>query len=237
MLIVSIPKSASTSLMDTFGKLHALPTRQIELTAHNTPDDYKSMSYIHPDVKTLTREDVQLFSRDDFLYKQHIVPTDHNLRLLKNLKKVVLLRNPYDIILAYRRGSQKGIHGKKMDFDKHESEGEWLQKAEKNRLLFEIKDFYEKWHAVSDQNTLLVKYRDLIENSQKTINSIEHFWDLPVTHKPISLSRKRYSHHSLIRQGIVNVSKQAMRWMIKNGYYERVKSVHNHIRSRGIHWI
>jgi len=237
MLIVSIPKSASTSLMDTFGKLHALPTRQIDLTSHETPDDFRSMSYIHPDVKTLTCEDVQLFSREDFLYKQHIVPTDNNLRLLKNLKKVVLLRNPYDIILAYRRGILKGIHGKKMDFEKRESEGEWLQRAEKNRLLFEIKSFYKKWHSVSDHNTLLIEYRDLMENPQKIINSMEQFWNLPVTDESFSLSKKRYSQRSLFQQRIANVKSQGMRWVLKNGYYERAKSVHNYLRSRGIRWI
>ena len=237
MLIVSIPKSASTSLMDTFGKLHALPTRQLELEGHVTPKDYQSMSYIHPDTKLLSTEDVAYFSQPDFLYKQHIVPTDENIRKLKALKKVVLLRNPYDIILAYRRGTLKGIHGKKMDFDKSESEGEWLEKAEKSGLLLELKHFERAWRDAVDEHTLLIEYQDLMKETHKIINRIERFWNLPVTSKPVKLSKKRYSHHSFIKQGIANTRKQGMQWIIKHGYYERAKSVHNYLRAKGVRWV
>lgn len=237
MLIVSIPKSASTSLMDTFGKLHALPTQQLELDGHVIPKEYRSMSCIHPDTKVLTDEDVSCFSRKDFLYKQHIVPTEGNLKKLKTLKKVVLLRNPYDIILAYRRGTLSGIHGKKMDFDKNESEGVWLEKAEKSGLLRELKNFYDGWRRAADDNTLLLEYRDLMKKSQQAINRIERFWNLPVTHKPISLSKKRYSHHSLLKQEMAKARKHSMQWIIKHGYYERAKSVHNYLRTKGVSWV
>jgi hypothetical protein len=223
--------------MDTFGKLHALPTRQLELEGHVTPKDYQSMSLIHPDTKSLSVEDVAYFSQADFLYKQHIVPTDENVQKLKALKKVVLLRNPYDIILAYRRGTLKGIHGKKIDFDKSESEGEWLEKADKSGLLLELKNFESAWRDAADEHTLLIEYQELMKEPQKNINRIEQFWNLPITSKPIKLSKKRYSHHSPIKQTIAKTRKQGMRWIIKHGYYERAKRFHNYLRANGVKWI
>jgi hypothetical protein len=234
MLIISIPKSASTSLLDTFGKLHALPTRQLELPDHENSDSFLCLSGIHQDTLELKTEDLSILLQQDRLYKQHIVPSENNLNLLKDIKKVVLLRNPYDVVLAYRRGIQKGIHGKKLNFNGSETEGEWLEKAEKNRLLQEVKFFYSQWKNHQDGNTLLIEYHQLISDPKKVINLIEKFWNLPITLKNIRLSRKRYSHYTGIKYNIIQIRQRMMRWILKNGHYEQAKKLHNFLRKKGI---
>lgn len=92
--------------------------------------------------RQLHQENLDVFLRKDRLYKQHILPSLQNLALLKNTKKVVLLRNPYDIILAYRRGIIRSIHGEKKGFDSNLSEVEWIETANRNGLLKVLSWFY-----------------------------------------------------------------------------------------------
>jgi len=239
MLIVSIPKSASTSLLDTFGKLHALPSQQLTFKHYEKSDLFPLLGKYHPDAKLLGSSELHEFALDDKLYKQHVLPTADNLSLLKNIKKVVLLRNPYDIVLAYRRAELKSIHGKKSEFEGKVTEGEWLQAAENNGLLNELKKFNNKWIKEAEKNSdvLIIHYRELTKDTHKVINKMEAFYNLPVTTKKIALSKKRYSRHSFLKQAHSNLRSNLMKLVIRYHVYERLKGWQAYLRNHGISWV
>lgn len=54
MLIVAIPKSASTSLMFTMAKLHHIPAEQPGYPDLNTPDEFRNLGDYHDDIVDLT---------------------------------------------------------------------------------------------------------------------------------------------------------------------------------------
>lgn len=237
MLIISIPKSASTSLLDTFGRLHALPSRQLDFK-NNPPDErFPLLGNYHNDTCKLSKVDLSILNDKKKLYKQHILPTEQHLALLKHVKKVVLLRNPYDILLSYRRGTIKGIHREKNGFKISLTEGEWVEKAERNGFLTELRNFYNGWIHNEDDYTLVLKYQELTSEPQKTINEIEKFYGLPVTKRKINLSKKRYSRHPKIIEINRNYRRHLMRLITKYNYYEPLKNCQTYLRKHGIKWV
>lgn len=237
MLIISIPKSASTSLLDTFGKLHALPSRQLDFKNRSSDADFPLLGNLHNDTCKLRNEDFSVFKDQHMLYKQHILPTEEHVKVLKNIKKVVLLRNPYDILLSYRRATVKGIHPEKNGMHSSLSEGEWIEKAESNGFFDEIKNFHQGWMQQQDENTLILRYKELVNNPHQSINKIEAFFDLPITKRKIVLSKKRYSHHSKLIDSLNNVRRDLMRFITKNNIYEPLKNFQTYLRNHGIKWI
>ncbi|MEK6478627.1 sulfotransferase domain-containing protein [Catalinimonas sp. 4WD22] len=237
MLIISIPKSASTSLLDTFGKLHALPSRQLDFKNNQADERFPQLSRYHNDACKLSRGDLSILMDNRKLYKQHILPTEQHVALLKNVKKVILLRNPYDILLSYRRGTIKGIHREKNGFKVSFTEGEWVEKAERNGFLDELRNFYDGWAQHEDEHTLLLGYKELTHEPQKTINEIEKFYGLPVTKRKINLSKKRYSRHPKIIEIHRNFRRKLMRFIAKHNYYEPLKNCQTYLRNHGIKWV
>ncbi len=242
MLIISIPKSASTSLLDTFGKLHLLPSRQASLKNGSKSEEFPILSSYHPDTRQLLKAHIDTFAKADVLYKQHILPTTHNIALLKNIKKVVLLRNPYDVLLAYHRGiSYHKVIKKDMYHEAIQEEilsaGEWIEASQKNGFMKELRNFYEEWLQEEGEQTLVLHYKELIDDPQKAINQMEDFFGMPVTTKKIKLSKKRYSHHSGVKRIVLNFRTRILSYVIENNYYERLKSLQTYLRKRGIKWI
>lgn len=237
MLIISIPKSASTSLLNTFGKLHALPSRQLDFKHNRPTGKFPMLSRYHNDTCQLSKKELSIFQHDNKLYKQHILPTEQHVSLLKHVKKVVLLRNPYDILLSYRRGTIKGIHREKNQFKTDFSEGEWIEKALQNGFMEELQEFYEGWAGQEDENTLLISYKELVRDPHKAINKMERFFGLPLTRKRIKLSKKRYSRHSGIIDIQLRIRRKLMRLITKHNFYEPLKGIQNYLRNHGIGWI
>ena len=92
MIIVAIPKSASTSLMLTLGKYHGLEAKQdFSLSENDNPEHCQVLFNLHSDVRELSEEDVARMSDPEKIFKQHIFPSPNNLRLLERVKKVVML--------------------------------------------------------------------------------------------------------------------------------------------------
>lgn len=237
MLIISIPKSASTSLLDTFGKLHALPSRQLDFKSNQADERFPLLGSYHNDTCKLSKEDISIFLNKKKLYKQHILPTEQHLKLLRTTKKVVLLRNPYDILLSYRRGTLKNIHGEKNGFKISFTEGEWIEAAQKNGFLEELRQFYNGWAQHNDEYTLLLGYKELVKEPLRSINKIEKFYELPLTKRKITLSRKRYSRHSKIVDINSAFRRKLMRLIAKNNIYEPLKGCQTYLREHGIKWV
>lgn len=190
MLIIAIPKSASTSLMTTLRRLHNIESKQIIFPNNPFPNNCKYLYNFHSDVRELDEKQVALFRSKKTLYKQHIFPSQNNLKRLKTLKKVILLRTPRDVVKAYYRAEKQYIHNIRTDFQNLRTPDEWIEQAKKLGLLSDLKQYY-MWRR--QDNVKIVYYRDLISYPKKVINKIESFYDLPITRKNISLDEKRYS--------------------------------------------
>jgi len=194
MLIVAIPKSASTSLMKTLGCLHNVPSYQITCKEFPCPST-KILHHYHSDIRELNCDFVAQFSNDQAIYKQHIAPTVNNLKLTRGFRKIILLRNPEQVVEAYYRAELRKIHKARQEFVGCTTIREWKQAAQQNGLLNDLFWFKKKWIEESEKNSnmnLLIDYSDLVFSPKKTINMIEEYLELPISSN-VNLLREKYS--------------------------------------------
>ncbi|WP_067148355.1 sulfotransferase domain-containing protein [Pseudotamlana agarivorans] len=202
MLIVAIPKSASSSLLTTLGKLHNLVAFQdFSFRNQSTPIMSNVVHTVHSDIRELTRTDVDRFCRDDVFYKQHIFPSENNLNLLKDRKKVILLRDSSEILLAYKRGAKEAHNGLPEGYSVKLSNKVFLEKAKRDGFNDDLEFFKNKWlESMDPRNTLVIYYKDYINNTNKVINEIEHFFNLTISNEKIIPVKARYSRVSSLRK-------------------------------------
>ena len=129
MLMIAIPKSASTTIMKTIGVIHKFKYTQEKFSDLSRPKDFKSIYGYHSDIRELTPMLVRKFNEKNLVYKQHVLPTENNIKLLAEVKKVILLRDPNDIIRSYKRSVMKHLGEPMEDFVECTSETSWLEKA------------------------------------------------------------------------------------------------------------
>lgn len=215
MLIIAIPKSASTSLLKTLGKIHKLETTQSnEFKENPVPESTEILHKYHTDVREVSQENVLDFQSKSIIYKQHIYPSKNNLAQLASTKKIILLRNTKDVILAYKRGIEKKVHNKVEGFSENMEEDEWLECAKGIGLSSDLNSFYTIWKNIDDELTLVVHYEELIKNTSKEINRIENFLGLKRTKKKIKLSKKRYTRQNSFKIAISNLILKFKRFVV-----------------------
>ena len=198
MLIVAIPKSASTSLMKTLGDLHGYRAKQISFRTAPVPSEMNLLYKYHSDMREISREQAETFGIHDRIYKQHLPPTENNLAKLQPIKKVILLRNIDHIVEAYFRAEKKGIHEHRNEFQSCETIEEWKTKAKDIGLTDDLERFRTRWireAEIAPDNNLMRTYKNLVEKSKAVVNRIETFYKLPVSRR-VRLSKKRYSGYS-----------------------------------------
>lgn len=195
MLIVAIPKSASTSLMKTMGILHGLPAQQKFFKDAPVPATTKLLHSYHSDIREFNSEQADAFGDNSQFFKQHVPPTDNNLELVRGQKKVILLRDPKEIIEAYYRASKKKIHLERDEFKNCTTVDEWHQVAKENGLIDDLQWFYDRWKSEAQEyaeENLIIDYSSLIDNPKFVINEIEKFFNLDIS-ESVSLSKERFS--------------------------------------------
>ncbi len=197
MLIVAIPKSASTSLMFTIAQLHQLPAKQPGYSDLNTPNEFKQLSNYHYDIVDLTPSVVKDLSKPNCIYKQHFPPTENNIALLKQQKTVLLLRKPAQVLDAYYRAIKTFSIENSVGFKRSLGKAGWLTYISESGLEREIELFYRGWEEFAHENIWTVHFKDLISNPVATINTVERFWNLPITPGPFSLMKMRYTRNPL----------------------------------------
>ena len=99
---------------------------------------------------------------------------------LNGFKKVVLLRDPLEVIEAYRRAARVGI-------------GTPIKGME-GKLLDELQDFYYGWieRARSHGNTLIIHYEQVLTQTESLINVMGDWFNVPVKNK-VELKKMRYT--------------------------------------------
>ena len=103
MLIIAMPKSASTSLLHAVGGLLGVPHMQMFPASVVENNRYQNLHELHSDVGMWPSMDLVTLQTSTHLFKQHIPPLAHNVRMVDPNGVLFLHRPPGDIIEAYRR--------------------------------------------------------------------------------------------------------------------------------------
>ena len=154
MLLIAIPKSASTSL---FGfivaimgeSMHYIQTEDGRLWNRKVPVEYKYIYKWHTDIREIELEDVMKVDGKNIFYKQHFPPTSNNLELLDSIKKVILLREPQDVVFAYYRAFMKQvpISFKDSNFSYTMGSDDWYNVAKRLGVVEDVERFYDGWNS------------------------------------------------------------------------------------------
>lgn len=201
MLLIATPKSASTSLLRTLADRLGLPGymgaeglgRDIIQALEPSPG-YPHLHTFHgSDFKELSAECAQFMASHRCIYKVHAAPTPHNRRMLAQAPKVLLHRDPREIVAAWRRAVRLGIHHRLRPFDGLENEDEWLARAKDIGVIGdggELERFRDGW---LEENVLEVRFRDLLDNPDHMVRAIEGCWGFDSSPSPVELAREKYT--------------------------------------------
>lgn len=194
MLVVAIPKSASTALLTTLGEVHGLPRKQTVYPGNPWPRGYSTLAGWHSDAREITSEQVAEFTSADRIFKQHLPPTRENLRRLRHVPKVVLLRDPLEVVRAYRRAHVGELpRSKRRQFVGFEEQPEdaWIERADAVGVLDELERFAKRWRRV--RGALRITYEDVVNDTDAVFDAIEDYFGLSRSQRPVVLSKERYS--------------------------------------------
>ncbi|WP_452220993.1 sulfotransferase domain-containing protein [Lacinutrix salivirga] len=227
MLIIAIPKSASSSLLKTVSEAHNIEGVQDFSFRNNAiPNGCNMLHTVHSDIRELTPEIVTNLCKDSRLYKQHIFPSAINLKLLEDKKKVVLLREPIEILEAYLRGAKFKFNGLPPSYSVDLTTDQLLEKAKQDGFYDDLVFFYNQWKQKSGvENTLFVEYNAYIANPKKTLNAIEAFFELPVTKTPVKALKARYAKESSFKKFKVIIKTNAIKVLNALGIKNAVKGI------------
>ncbi len=206
MLIIAIPKSASSSLVETLCENHGYVNATADINEIFAKQEVPGVKllYKYHSLPELDQELTdKIFSPEKNVYKLHMFPTENNKEMVRGKKKLILLRKPEDIVLAEKRAEAAYIHNKRNDFEGCETAEDWIQRARENGFYQDLENFVGGWRGLDDKATLYVTFEELIADPQKTMNRVEAFFELPQT-RTVKLKKLRYSRNS----GFVNFSKR-----------------------------
>lgn len=181
MLIIAQPRSASTSLIDTLGKITGKKCVQIfnqggksYKDIYPIPDGYAFLHKHHSDFRPVPVDHIlKIAKNQNVIRKQHFPPTNNILEGIKNsgIPVVVLLRDPKQGMESYR----------KLGSSNYEASLEDLQR------------FYVGYNSLAGcWNVLIITYDDLTTQFHQTIiRVLNHFGlSVPGNILDVKLSRK-----------------------------------------------
>jgi hypothetical protein len=187
MLLIAQPKSGSTSLLYSIGKILKL---RIKNGQNKLKDDIKCSRYFetqkyHGTTVKRNYDFLKKYIEDrTVIYKEHILPIKSHLDIIKKINKnvVVLIREPEEIIESYKRVFSV-MFNLKINYE---------------RLLDEMKEFYSVYSAFdSDKRFLIITYKDIVLNFTETIKKIiKHYnFKTPVNIHKYELEKRNYTGH------------------------------------------
>jgi hypothetical protein len=162
MLLIGQPKSASTSLMRTIAEIikvgykNGQNKRQKDVKCQGFEETQK---YHGTTVKRSPDYIYNWINNKTTIYKEHILPTEHHLNILKKAKNnfVTLIRDPQGVVNAYRRVFEVLPEMQNIDYEK---------------LYEEAKLFYDIYRNEKLEKNLVITFRDIIFNFIPTIMQI-----------------------------------------------------------------
>lgn len=170
MLLIAMPKSASTSVAATIAEIGGLKcSLGVPATKLDIPcEGYKEIQHYHNNMSERSGMFLlQTITGRKTIFKEHLLPTQRHLKLVKKIggKVVILLRNPEDATDCYKRLDEKHFKrtGKHIDVDE---------------IMKELAMFHDRWQwwKSTNKNAILVYYEDLVKNYRPTMKKVlKHF--------------------------------------------------------------
>jgi hypothetical protein len=221
LLIVAIPKSASSSLVASvqeatgWAKSNA-GIRKQHLTPLPAPEGYGQLKRFHSEVAELTPDVVELLKQPDQIVKLHIAPTANNLALLRDVPKVVLLRPAKEIVAAYWRGQETSTWTTTVgEIARCKSPEQWQQEASRLGLTGELNAFNDDWRSGAG-NALVITYAELTGNPEQTIGKVMKYFGIEADNVP-SLGQVNYT-----RDGGANTPAWKKAWFFLKRQWARL---------------
>jgi hypothetical protein len=198
MLIIAMPKSASTTLVATLGESHGLPVAsqqlrdEILLRRRIAPGYWHAAQFHRRDFVEIDDRIASLIAGPDLLAKFHFPPTPTNQAVLREVKKVILLRDPTEVVSAYRRGEETGSWPtKSYEFAFCFSEDGWQRRARETGLIDELRRFAEGWRE-HDGEKLVIESAELVADPRGALARVEAYFGLPISGS-VELRQERFS--------------------------------------------
>lgn len=183
MLIISMPKAASTSLKTTLCLAHGFEAVPEGLWDLPISSEFHCFSRLWPaHMRELDQKTVQMLISPRRLARFHILPTRNNQELLNRHKKVIVLRSPVDVICSLRRSVKKGLHkSTPIDFEYCKgSEEAWIKRARDIGLLDDMNNFIDEW-CKHGGDKLIIQYKELSSDPHATIERVERYFGLELS--------------------------------------------------------
>lgn len=177
MLLVAMPKTASTSLIYTLRDCTGLAIQpHVENIGYSgDPKKYSEISKYHKSIYLKNLVWLNSMAKDGrVIYRDHILPEGDGSKFFNNISwpLCVLYRNYEHIMNNYERTAL-------------------IEDGPK--LCEELKDLYSFYTSLAiKNNVLLVSYRELIKRPKATIKKMLSHWGLKQT-KSILLQKRKYT--------------------------------------------
>jgi hypothetical protein len=182
-LIIAMPKSASSSLtghfMEHYGLEEMTQNFRDRASGFYVPaGGYAHMSYHNEGLFEVDANVIRELINSSGIVKYHFPPTLNNQAHLKDMKKVILLRDPEDVVRAWMRGDETRAYKlRSPEFAYTYSEAAWMKRAERLGLVGELEAFGRGWRE-HEGDRLVVETKDLIGDPQEVLARIEDYLGL-----------------------------------------------------------
>jgi hypothetical protein len=197
MLIIAMPKSASSSIARSLADATGCPVVNREARApwkaRPRAASFPLLAAIHHgDAYELEAKDAEALAAIKGVAKHHILPTANNVAVLSGVRRIVLLRDPAEVIDAYWRGYATGVwpDGFKV-LGAGRTLADWRAAARKAGLDAELERFAQGWRDAPGE-TLLLDYAALTADSDRTLRQALDFFGFREAAVP-ALAREKFT--------------------------------------------
>ena len=199
MLLIGQPKSASTSLLKTLARIMKIRF-QNGLGKHfgweYCEGFYEIQKYHDTTIKRNKAFLKAWILKKDIILKEHILPTEHHKKLIKDIngKVLILLRHPNDSFDNYMRLVDSYKTGKLNPQVINELMPYRFDKIHWFNFLQDLIEFNKGWRDFDYEKKMIITYEDLILNYYPTMKKILKFWNKSIPKKIIPLFRSKGNH-------------------------------------------
>ena len=197
VLIIAMPKSASSSLARTLARHHGLDERNDDINAEHPPqflDRHLLLQELHPFPDVPSEELRTIVADGSALRKLHLFPTPGVQSAIADGRTVVLLREPMAVVDAEFRAVVNGIHRRTPSMPRTTSIARWRTVAVEKGLLDSLEELRESWRALASGHpgVLLLDFREVMSDPSEALSRCAEHLGIPVPDE-LPLLRERYS--------------------------------------------
>lgn len=188
-LLIALPQSMSSSLSLSISKATEIPSvqrspcRYMHMSQNHF---YQPLRLTHSDTCDLPQDLLRHYLSSKIIYKQHIVPSQNNLKNMKEIfanssvrlfNPVILVRSPIESAQGFCR---RQVHEKKQ-----------ISKTMLHARYKALCTWVENWKNYDISHVLRIHTNDLKHNFSDTVMKILDFWNIIPKKKP-SMEYERY---------------------------------------------